>query len=127
MTCSVTIVEHPTHLHVTVTGDNTPETLRTYTTEITQYCVRVQKMRVLVVVQLTGPELSMLDVYKGVAAGSDNASGLGMRIAYVDANLEHSVDSMLLAEGVARGRGIPVQTFRDVEDAQFWLLSEGSL
>ena len=123
MPCSVAIEDRPNFLHVIVTGDNTPETLRTYTTEIPQACIKYQKLRVLVVVQLSGPELSMLDVFQGVATGSDNVVGLGMRVAYVDENPSHGRDSMMLAENVARSRGVAVRTFRDVVEAEQWLVS----
>ncbi len=125
MACTVSIVEHASYLMATVAGDNTLETLFQYMTEIPQACIRLGKGRVLVIVSLTGPELPMLDVYKAVGAGSDAAVGLGMRVAYVDQNPDHSVDTMLLAEDVARSRGIPVRTFRDVEAARSWLESDG--
>ena len=98
-------------LYVTVTGDNTVETLSKLTRpEIPQACIKLQKTRVLIVVQLSGPEPSMLDVYKGVASGTDGAVGLGMRVAYIDENETHNTDTQLLAEDVARGRGIPVRS-----------------
>lgn len=121
MACTVSIVEHSTHLVATVVGDNSVETLYQYMTEIPQACVRTGKGRVLVIVTLTGPELPMLDVYKSVVQGSDAVVDLGMRVAYVDQNLEHSVETMMLAEDVARSRGIPVRTFREVEAARRWL------
>ena len=123
MPCSIAIEDRPKFLHVIVTGDNTPETLRTYTTEIPQACIKYQKLRVLVVVRLNGPELSMLDVYQGVATGSDNVVGLGMRVAYVDEDPSHGTDSMMLAENVARSRGVAVRTFRDALEAEQWLVS----
>ncbi|MEP6484212.1 MAG: hypothetical protein ABJB01_07165 [Rudaea sp.] len=124
MPCSVAIEDRPHFLFVTITGDNTPDTLRTYTTEIPQACIKYQKLRVLVVVQLTGPELSMLDVYQGVATGSDNVVGLGMRVAYVDEDPSHGTDSMMLAENVARSRGVAVRTFRHAGQAEQWLVSD---
>jgi hypothetical protein len=124
MACTVTITDRPEYLHVVVTGDNTPETLQTYTTEVPQACMKFRKLRVLVVVRLTGPELSMMDVYKGVSTGSDGAVGLGMRIAYLDENPDHSMDNMLLAEDVGRSRGIAVKTFRDEQNAERWLLTD---
>ncbi len=124
MACTVSIVEKPQHLVVTVSGDNTLETLHQYMQEIPAACVRLRKMRVLVIVKLTGPDLPMLEVYKAVSAGSDNAADLGMRVAYVDQNPDHSVDTMLVAENVAQGRGIPVQSYLESDEAESWLLAD---
>lgn len=127
MTCSIVFDDRPRYLHALVTGDNTFETLQTYTAEIPKACIKFRKTRVMVVVQLSGSELSMLDVYKGVSAGSDAAVGLGMKIAYVDENPSHSIDNMMLAENVAGGRGISVRTFRDCQTAESWLLDDHSV
>jgi hypothetical protein len=124
MACKLDLTNHAEYLHVVVSGDNTLETMRTYTTEIPKACMQFKKSRVLVVVELTGPELSMLNVYEGVRDGSDNAAALGMKVAYVDENPSHSIDNMMLAENVARGRGIPCRTFRDRIAAKTWLLSD---
>lgn len=123
MACRIDFTEHAEYLHVIVSGDNTLETMQTYTKEIPEACLRFKKTRVLVVVELTGPELSMLNVYQGVRDGSDNSAGLGIKVAYVDENLSHSIDNMLLAEDVARGRGIACRTFRDWVSGKSWLLS----
>lgn len=124
MPCSIAIEDRPAFLRVIVTGDNTPETLRTYTTEIPQACMKYQKLRVLLIMQLNGPDLSMLEVYQGVATGSDNVADLGMRVAYVDENPAHGQDSMSLAENVARARGVAVRTFRNAAEAERWLVSD---
>ena len=124
MPCSIVIEDRPTFLYVTVTGDNTPQRLRTCTTEIPQACIKHQKLRVLVVARLSGSELTMLEVYKGVATVSDNAAGLGMRVAYVDEDPSRRADSMLLAEDVAHSRGVALRTFREVQEAERWLVSD---
>jgi len=124
MGCWIDITDHPEYLHVVVSGSNTPETMRAYTREVTAACQQFKKMRVLVIVELTGPELSMLNVYQGVSDGSDNAAGLGMKVAYVDENPAHSSDNMMLAENIARSRGIACRTFREREMAKAWLLSD---
>ena len=77
----------------------------------------------LIIVDLHGPGMSMLDVYKALAAGFDMAAGSGIRVAYVDLR-EHSVANMLLAENVAMTRGLPMRTFRDIAAAEAWLLAE---
>ena len=112
------------YLHATVAGDNTPETVLRYMTEIRADCLRAGMFNVLIVVNLDGPGISMLEVYKVIAATVDSAVGLGMQVAYVDLNPLHSVANMLLGENVAMTRGIPVRTFRAVSQATEWLLEQ---
>lgn len=119
----ITIQERPRYLYVAVTGANTPETISRYLNDIREACLRLGQKKVLLVVDLHGPGLGMLDVYKAVAAGFDAAAGTGIRAAYVDL-AEHSVANMLLAENVAMTRGLPVHTFRDIVAAEAWLLGE---
>ncbi len=124
MPCAIHVDVEPDHLRVVVTGDNTPETLRHYTAEVPRLCAQHQQSRVLVVVRLSGPEMPMLDVYKGVSTSSDQTAGSNMRIAWVDENPARSVDNMRLAENIARSRGIAVRTFRDERLAAQWLKSD---
>jgi len=118
----LSVEQHPTWLHATVAGDNTPETVLRYMMEIRAECVRKGVFSVLIVVNLDGPGISMLEVYKVIAATVDSAVGLGIKVAYVDLNPLHSEANMLLGENVAMTRGIPVRTFRDVHQAREWLL-----
>ena len=118
----LSIERHPAWLQATVAGDNTPKTVLRYMQEIRAECLRCGTFNVLIVVDLDGPGISMLEVYKVIARSVDSAVGLGMHVAYVDLNPLHSQANMLLAENVAMTRGIPVRTFRDVEQAREWLL-----
>jgi hypothetical protein len=122
----LSIERHSTYLHATVLGDNTPNTVLRYMKGIAAECLRAEIFNVLIVVNLDGPGISMLEVYKVIASSSDSAVGLGMHVAYVDLNLLHSEANMLLAENVAMTRGIPVRTFRDVEQARDWLIEQTS-
>jgi len=122
----LSIERHTGWLQATVAGDNTPETVLRYMLEIRSECVRAGIFNVLIVVDLDGPGISMLEVYKVIAKSVDSAVGLGMHVAYVDLNPLHSQANMLLAENVAMTRGIPVRTFRDVEQAREWLLAQGA-
>ena len=119
----ISIEQRAQYLYATVEGANTPETIRRYMTEIREACVRLRVLNVLVVVNLQGPGVSMLDLYKVMALGSDEAIGSGLRVAYVERNPERSDANMFMAENVAMTRGIPVRTFRDVAAAEAWLLS----
>jgi hypothetical protein len=120
----LSIERHPTYLHITVRGDNTPETVLRYMGELGAECVRTKIFNVLIVVNLDGPGISMLEAYKVIASVTDSAAGLRMHIAYVDLNRLHSETNMLLAENIAMTRGIPVRTFRDVGLAREWLLEQ---
>jgi len=122
----LSVEQHPTYLHVTVAGDNTPETVLRYMMEVRAECLRVKIFNVLIVVDLEGPGISMLEIYKVLATSVDTAVGLGMRVGYVDLNPLHSEANMLLAENVAMTRGIPVRTFRDVEQAREWVLAQAA-
>jgi hypothetical protein len=115
--------EHPAYLRVAVHGPNTAETIGRYLVDIYAACQRLAKNRVLLIVDLHGPGMSMLDVYKALATGFDATAGTGIRVAYVDLG-DHSVANMLLAENVAMTRGLPTRTFRDIVTAESWLLAE---
>jgi len=119
----IAIEQRPRYLYVTVTGESSVETIRRYVTDIRAACVRLGEFNVLAVVNLDGPGISMLDLYKVVADGSDESAGIGIRAAYVELNPARSDSNMQLAENVARTRGIPVRTFRDEAAAEAWLLS----
>ena len=118
----ISIEQRPHYLRVRVKGENTGETIRRYLADIYEACLRLGQRNVLLIVSLHGPGMSMLDVYKAVAAGFDEAAGTGIRAAYVDL-LDHSLANMHLAENVAMTRGLPVRTFKDIEAAEAWLLA----
>lgn len=118
----LSIERRPRHVYASVRGANTPETILRYMREIREACARLGEVNVLVVVDLTGPGVSMLDLYKVMTTGSDEAIGSGLRVAYVELNPERSDANMFMAEDVAMTRGISVRTFRDVGLAEAWLL-----
>ena len=119
---SISIEQRPRYLYVTVTGDNSVETIARYMADVRAACVRLGIPNVLVVGNLEGPGVSMLDLYKVVAAASDDTAGITLRAAYVELNPLRNDDNMRMAENVARTRGIPVRTFRDLAAAEAWLL-----
>ena len=120
----IAIEQRPHYLYATVTGDSSVETIARYIADIRAACTRLRVFRVLVLVNLEGPGVSMLDLYKVVAAGSDDTAGIGLRAAYVELNPLRSDANMQMAENVAHTRGIPMKTFRDVAAAEAWLLAE---
>ena len=122
-TYTISIEQRESYLFFQVQGENTVETIRRYSADIRQACARLRQSNVLVVVDLKGPRLSMLEVYKAVVAGADQAAGLVIQAAYVDLNPASDITNMQIAEDVATTRGIPVRTFRDIASAEAWLLS----
>jgi len=120
----ISIEQRPKYLYVTVTGNNSTATIARYIADIRDACLRLGVFKVLAVVHLDGPGVSMLELYKVAAAGSDETVGLGIRAAYVELNASRSDANMQMAESVALTRGIPVRTFRDVTAAEQWLLAE---
>jgi len=119
---SISIEQRQRYLYVTVTGSNSAATIARYIADVRSACIRLHMSKVLVVGNLEGPAVSMLDLYKVVTTGSDESMGIRLQAAYVELNPLRSDDNMRMAENVARTRGIPVRTFRDVETAEAWLL-----
>ena len=118
----IAVTQRTGYLFVTVSGENTVGTIGRYSADIQAACLRLGQHRVLVVVNLRGPRLSMLDVYKTVTTDSDQAAGMGMHVAYVDLRPEPSIQNMQIAEDVAVTRGVRVRTFTDIGMAETWLL-----
>lgn len=73
----------------------------------------------------TGRSLSVGDVYSVISERSPDGSKLD-RIAYVDANPEHSHDIAEFAEVVARNRGVNVRLFTSLPEAKRWLRGASS-
>src|SRR5258706_6988183 len=118
----ISIEQRQKYLYVLVTGTSSAETIARYIADIREACLRLRVFKVLAIVNLEGPGVSMLDLYKAAVSGSDDTAGLGIRAAYVELNPERSDENMRMAENVAHTRGIVVRTFRDVEKAEAWLL-----
>jgi len=124
MTYKLTIKENPDYLHVVVTGKNSKKIVVQYLQEI----LRVRKTRncrkLLIEERLTGPRLDIFPIFEIVNDASSQAIGLFDAIAYVDVNSEG--DLMQFAETVAANRGIPVNVFATVTEAESWLTSISS-
>ena len=108
------------YLHIRITGDNTPETVRGYLAEIPAVCERHRCPNILVEEHLTGPGLGAFDIFGVVTEGSRKIGDVG-RIAFVDTNPDHDSRLMQFAETVANNRGVSVRVFADVAQAEQWL------
>ena len=109
------------YLHITVTGDNTPENVANYLSEVRDKCVEHQCSSVLIEENLKGPSLDLGIVYTIVTEAANRVWPVVQRIAYVDVNLEHHLESMRFAETVAVNRGVNVRLFSRIVDAEQWL------
>jgi len=119
MAFQVPIEERPSHLHFTVTGDNTHDSIAGYMEQVLRECTARQCFRVLVEERLEGPRLGTLQVFSLVSKGSERFRGVLQAMAYVDVNA--AGDLMRFAENVAVNRAIPVRVFAGVAAAQEWL------
>lgn len=119
MSFELTLTEKPGYLHAVVTGPNTLENVVLYLKELHKECAERGINRVLIEERLTGRRLETWDIYQIASQGSLQGSGTFASVAYVDVNA--SGDLMKFAETVANNRGIPLNVFATVEDAEAWL------
>ena len=119
MAFQVRIDERPTYLHVTVSGDNSLDSVAGYMEQVLRECTARQCFRVLVEERLEGPRLGTLQVFGLVSKGSERLRGVLQAMAYVDVNA--TGDLMGFAENVAVNRAVPVRVFASVAAAEDWL------
>jgi len=119
MAFQVRIDERPTYLHVTVSGDNSLDSVAGYMEQVLRECTARQCFRVLVEERLEEPRLGTLQVFGLVSKGSERLRGVLQAMAYVDVNA--TGDLMGFAENVAVNRAVPVRVFASVAAAADWL------
>jgi hypothetical protein len=112
------------YVYVTVTGENSVESVNGYLAEVHAWCRQHKCPNVLIVENLAGPGLGTYSIFELVSRKSAGASQVVGRLAYVDINPEHDPKAMGFAEYVAVNRGIPVRIFATVQEAQNWLESQ---
>ena len=115
----MTVTEKPGYLHAVVTGKNTLENVVLYLKELGRECTARGCTRVLIEENLTGRRLETWDVYQIASGGSMMGSGRFEAVAYVDLNARGEL--MKFAETVANNRGVPINVFATVQDAEAWL------
>jgi len=116
----LTTREQPGYLHFRVTGENTPQTVRAYLSDVRVACAERGCTAILVEEDLAGPGLPMLDLYQIVEAGGESSRSL-LRIAYVDAQQQARAANARFVETVARNRGFNLRTFPTIAEAEAWL------
>ena len=119
MAYALQIIEKPTYLHFIVTGQNSKDTILGYVEEIHHECTVRNCFRVLIEEHLSGPRLSITDVFELVLDGTDRYRGIFRAIAYVDVNAVNG--SMKFAEDACVNRALPIAVFSNVSDAEQWL------
>jgi len=121
MSYQLQIIEKPNYLHAIVTGANTLENVVGYLQDLLRECEARQSFNVLIEERLTGRRLETWDVYQIASESSAHARGVFRAIAYVDVNA--GGDLMKFAETVANNRGVPMNLFASVAEAESWLAS----
>ncbi len=121
MAVFLNIAEEEGYLHVTVTGENTPENVFSYLLQIRNACAQRHRPVVLIEENLAGAGLGVREVSDVVSLASENVDAAVERIAYVDVNPEHDPVRMKFAERVAADLGVNVRIFPNLEDARRWL------
>lgn len=115
----------PSYLHVVVTGTNTPDVVRSYLREVQQLCANRGSTALLIEENLDGPGMPVGEIYRIVSEGTEYPIARALKVAFVNVNTEHPASSVRFAETVARNRGVNIRAFRNVQDAQAWLLGDG--
>jgi hypothetical protein len=121
MSYALSVENKGAYLHITVTGDNTPENVANYLSEVRDKCVEHQCANVLIEENLRGPGLGTGIIYNIVTEASNQVWPVVLRIAYLDVNPDHNMGSMQFAETVAVNRAVNMRLFSSFLDAQKWL------
>lgn len=109
------------YLYITVTGENTPDNVIHYLSEVRDLCEQYEVLDVLIVENLGGPSLDTFSIFDIILKVSEQTTKLVSNIAYVDINPEHNPGEMVFAENVAVNRGINVRIFSSIQVAEQWL------
>ena len=109
------------YLYITVTGENSLDTVSRYLSEIHDWCLQQNCPNVLLVENLSGPVLRTSSIYELISEKSAQSARVVGRMAYVDINPAHDLGEMKFAENVAVNRGISVRVFATVQEAEAWL------
>ena len=109
------------YLYITVTGENTPDNIIHYLSEVRDLCEQYKVLDVLIVENLGGPSLDTFSIFDIILKVSEQTTKSVRNIAYVDINPEHNPDEMVFAENVAVNRGINVRIFSSIQAAEQWL------
>lgn len=111
------------YLHVSVTGENTLANVLSYLEKVYGACIQHRCSKVLIEEHLTGPNLDTFDIFVVITKNFSKAKTIGLRLAYVDLNTQHSKRGLKFAENLAHIRGVNVKLFYEISDKPLaWLL-----
>ena len=119
MSYQLKIIEKPTYLHAIVTGQNSIANVFGYLQDLLRECEARQRFNVLIEESLTGRRLETWDVYQVASDSGAHARGIFGAFAFVDVNAGGNL--MKFAETVANNRGVPMNVFATVAEAEQWL------
>ncbi|MGH9441940.1 MAG: hypothetical protein ACRD16_06665 [Thermoanaerobaculia bacterium] len=111
-------------LHFRIEGDNSPETVRAYVSEVRAFGEKEGCDRILIEENLLGKSLAVVDIFSLLSDSSGRGWSGIRRMAFVDTNPEHDTAKMQFAENVAVNRGVNLRVFPTVEAARKWLEEE---
>ena len=120
MPYEITAIQYDNYLHVKVVGQNNPTTVSSYLLDVARLCRKHNYSAVLIEEHLSGPSLSMAEIFNIIRGRSSDAWFLS-HIAYVDTNPDHDFGQMKFGEMVALNEGVQVKMFEDLKSAQEWL------
>ena len=92
-----------------------------YLAEAAEACRQHQCSQILIEENLSGPSLSIGQMFDLVSARSDLGPPPPITIAYVDVNPEHDPGRLRFGETTARNRGFLFHLFASVPEAEEWL------
>ena len=122
MSYTIEVTPEDNHLHITVGGENSPDTVRNYLSDILAAVKRHGQSNILIEENLRGPSIKILDMFDVVTKASERTAPNILRIAYIDMNKDHDRKALQFAETVALNRGINVRLFDNRQEALRWLL-----
>ena len=95
-----------------------PEVAKLYWDEIAEECFRLEKSKILIEKDfpehVSAPEMLDMGVYLGSILANK-------KIAFIDRHKNESVNE--LGKKIARNRGVIMRVFRNVKEAEEWLIS----
>ncbi len=122
MSYTLNIENKGAYLLAKVTGENTLAHVLEYLDKIYRSCIQHKCSTVLIEENLTGPNLDTFEIFEVIIKNFNKAKSIGLRLAYVDLNQEHSKRGLKFAENLAHIRGVNVRLFYETDEALKWLI-----
>jgi len=111
------------YVHVKIRGDSDVPTTARYMEEMFHACQEHKCSYLLIEENVEGEKLSMGDIFELISEKIDRFRPTLRVVAFVDVSPNPSLPNMAFAQDVILNRGIDVNYFRTVPDADAWLRS----